>query len=217
MCFRFISRMVMKTKKNLEDAIKSGDKSRVREIILTQLEKHAGDREALEMVMMAVNSDAGIYDHDDGAFRVLERDSWSGAYADELKEALKRNFSLRGLRLYVDVTTELATNAEARRHGEEIDRLAIVEVNEKIEDIEDAQVLENKPSETRDVPINTETPKSGKTSQSKIIAYILMIAGAAAAIVGLCVSLKLLMGLGIIIILLGSAVGYLAIAGGNSK
>ena len=44
------------------------------------------------------------------------------------------------------------------------------------------------------------------------IAYIIMALGAAAVIVSLCVSLKFLLGIGIGVIMLGSAVGYRGVA-----
>lgn len=205
----------MKTRKALEEALYAGDKTRVREIVLDELGKRAGHREALEIVTLAISGEEKIYDPDDGSVRVLEKESWSAAYVDELRAALKRNFSLKGLKLYMDVTTELATNPVARRNGEEIDRLTIVEVDE------DNEIIDDKPDNTSVAPLgqDTEAKKESAVSNQKtslsltqLVGYVMIIAGVIASIVGLCIPLRLLLGIGIVVILGGSALGYVAIA-----
>lgn len=60
-------------------------------------------------------------------------------------------------------------------------------------------------------PAPTEI-KSHKSSKcAKIIGYIMMALGAAAAIVALCVPLRFLLGIGIGVVMIGSAVTYLNI------
>lgn len=199
----------MKTQKALEDALKAGDKIRVREIVLEELGKRAGHRDALEIVTFAISGDENIYDPDDGSVRVLEKEFWSAAYVDELRSTLGRNFSLKGLKLYMDVTTELANNPDARRNGEEIDRLAIVEVNDN-NDMPDAVSTVMQEQENQAGQMVSEHKNS--ISATQMAGYILIIAGVIASIVGLCIPLRLLLGIGIVVILGGAALGYVAIS-----
>lgn len=96
-----------------------------------------------------------------------------------MQEDLTCNFSLPKFRLY--------TETQALRHA-------------------DRDYYFGREAITASTEEYTENRKSSVTIRR--IAYIIMALGAAAVIVSLCVPMKFLLGIGIGVIMLGSAVGY---------
>lgn len=215
---------MIRTRKQLEDALHNHDSGEVREIIIKLLQLKAQRRETLELVTIAISKGENLFEPDDGELRVLERENWSAGYCDELAEAVKMNFSLKKLQMYSEVAMELARNPEARKRGESIDEAARV-MEMEIQDVTTPDStpvssaarpsrLTNSSSnqeKTDESPVNNPKTERTKKSAVKIIGYVLILMGIAAAIVGICVPVKFLIGLGIGVIMLGSAVTYLGI------
>ena len=170
----------MKSRKQLEEALKAKDKMRVRAIVMEALEYHAGKREALEVVAFALDSDVELFEPEDGRLRRLPREQWGPEYEREVREGLKENFSFPALQTYADIVTEMAANPEMGASPQE-------------EEASDSGRAIRKPN-----PL-------------KVVGYIIMLLGVAAAIVAVCIPLRFLIGLGIGVFMLGSVVTYLAI------
>lgn len=104
---------------------------------------------------------------------------------------------------YADSAAELT--------GEQLDKLT--------EDLKSNFSLEKYRLFTEAYAILAENPgyydkkaaSSGSTSPGKIFGFILMVLGCAAAIVGLCVPVKFLLGIGIGVFMIGTAVVYINI------
>lgn len=132
---------------------------------------------------------------------------------DSLREDLKVNFSLPKYRLYTEVQALMVENPNYfSDRQEEIDELVTypdgtLAITEEVTDgkITAASVSET-PMSDAERHMSRRKPKASAVSRK--FGYGVMAAGAAAAIVGLCVPVRLLIGLGIGVIMLGSAIVY---------
>lgn len=189
------------------EAVKAGRVDEVRAYIIDGLGRHADRTSTLEMVKYAVVNTPDIFDEDEEEFYSLPKDEWNAAYADTLRRELKTGFTRDRVMLYADVEMYLASHPEARQR---VPVEAILSVSEVLDEsdyveedriaIESVEIIEKATEDTGEHP-----------SVAKIIGYIILIAGLVVSIVGLCIPLNFLVGLGIGVIMIGSAVVYLAL------
>ena len=104
-------------KKKLENAVKSGNVEQVRALLIELLDKAAGKKETIESVTYAVSNMDNLFDADDGTVYELKPEAYTEAFADSVRNDLKRNFSSKKLHLYTEVESRLATVRDAQIDG----------------------------------------------------------------------------------------------------
>ena len=170
-------------KKTLQIAIEANDLPQVRSLLIEMIRRSPGNVPALEDITETISSVPGLFEPDDGKTYAPSARDMTETLIDSLLEDLSCNFSLPKFRLY--------TETQALRHADR--------------DYYSGREIGNAPAD--------EYAGNRKNSgMIRRIAYIIMALGAAAVIVSLCVSLKFLLGIGIGVIMLGSAVGYRGVA-----
>lgn len=166
-------------KEKLNKAIEANDIVLVKEIVIDAVTNHAGRRETLELVAVAVEKAPHIFVEDDGEKFPADSKYWTETLKLNLREKLKNNFSREKLKLFTEISSDITTHPEKERseYGEVVPR------------------------------------QKGKSQNKvgKIIGYSVMCVGIVAAIVGLCIPLRLLLGLGIGVFMIGSGITYTAL------
>ena len=119
---------------------------------------------------------------------------------ETLRADLDRNFSLEKVRLYTEVESIKARDPRYFRDREKQMRAMAEEAGEALA----AAPAPAAPSDQAD-------PAERPAPATRVIGYVIMALGAAAAITALCVPVKFLLGLGIGIFLLGTAVTYMTL------
>lgn len=223
--------------KKMEQAVKAGDSEAARALIVQELWEHPGRPATLDMVTYAMENMPDLFDEEVGTLVIEERENWDEEYRESLAGSLAGNFSRDRLKLFTEVSAALVT--EKTPHAEsvrdkgyptvaEVEQVVVedccgncrVEVVERVRNVappdngvcavtsgDTVLALAETAERIEDHRINA--PEHGKAA--KIAGYVMMGAGAVAAVVGLCVKLTMLLGIGIGLILVGSAVVYNAI------
>lgn len=184
-------------KKKLKAAVEAADVPQVRSILVDIIGHGAGDTASIEDVTEAIANTPGIFEPDDGKFYAARPEDMTETLIETLRSDLDRNFSLEKVRLYTEVESIKARRPHYFRDREKQMR-AMAE--------ETCEVLAVVP-ELSDQADPAERPAPA----ARVIGYVIMALGAAAAITALCVPVKFLLGLGIGIFLLGTAVTYMTL------
>lgn len=227
--------------KKMEQAVKARDREAVRALIVQGLRERPGRPETLDMVTYAIEKVPDLFDEQSGTIVPVDRADWDEQYCESLAESLTDNFSRDRLKLYTDVCAALVTGDAPCHVGKdesrskegyptvgEVEQVVVedrygndrVEVIERVENVtppdtgvcavssEDAvEDLSETADKIEDHRLNA--PEHGKAARTS--GFVMMGAGAATAVVGLCISMSMLLGIGIALILVGSAVVYNAI------
>lgn len=176
-------------KNKIREAIEANDITRVRVLLIESMSKNAGKSAALTEISETVSSLKDLFEPDNGK-------AYPGAHEmtevglKELTEDLHQNFSLPKYRLFTEVHARIARDPE----------FSLSEEPEVTENLEAS-------------PLQPQRPRS----ITKTIGFILMILGAACSIVGICTGVKFMIGLGIGVIMLGSAIVYSGIPRSSSS
>lgn len=202
-------------KKKLKAAVEASDIPQVRSILIDIIEHGAGDTTTIEDVTEAISKTPGIFDADDGKFYASRPEEMTETLIESLREDLDRNFSLEKVRLFTEVESIKAGSPHYFRDREKnlasvadyaCDTLSIEE------EVEDGRVTAAHVSDTpHECAADAGRNADGRKPAARIVGYAIMAAGAVAAIVGLCVPVKFLLGLGIGVFLLGTAITYMAL------
>ncbi len=208
-------------KRTLKAAMEAGDVARVRGILLDALRRKPGNKETLESVRMAMTSVEGIFDEAGEPLYTLPPEEWNESYARSLEAALVKNFTSERLGHYTEVVVAL----ESRRHdpsapadapspaGDSLDEEIEIRVARLTEIVPPEEVVELTEREASDDAEDEEGREVRKGhSATKIFGYVLILLGAAAAIVGMCVPAHFIIGLGIGTLMIGSAIAYIGIS-----
>lgn len=187
-------------KKKLKAAVEAADVPQVRSILVDIIGHGAGDTATIEDVTEAIANTPGIFEPDDGKFYAERPEDMTETLIETLRADLDRNFSLEKVRLYTEVESIKARDPRYFRDREKQMRAMAEEAGE-------ALAAAPEPAEPSDQADPTERPAPA----ARVIGYVIMALGAAAAITALCVPVKFLLGLGIGIFLLGTAVTYMTL------
>lgn len=216
-----------KAKKRIDEAAKYNDIGTIRELIIDVLTRRPADRESLDIVAYAMDKSPDLFDEDDMTVETLSKEEWTDGYARKVGDALKRNFSRRKLSMYAETMTELARNPKAHelanekesdgaRYAARMERQAAKEeaaLQDSLRKAEERDAREEEKLREGKARYESDAVLSERVARPsgvmKIIGYILMALGAATSIVGLCVPVRFMIGLGIGIILLGIALVYI--------
>lgn len=187
-------------KKKLKAAVEAADVPQVRSILVDIIGHGAGDTATIEDVTEAIANTPGIFEPDDGKFYAERPEEMTETLIETLRADLDRNFSLEKVRLYTEVESIKARDPRYFRDREKQMRAMAEEAGE-------ALAAAPEPAEPSDQADPAERPAPA----ARVIGYVIMALGAAAAITALCVPVKFLLGLGIGIFLLGTAVTYMTL------
>lgn len=187
-------------KKKLKAAVEAADVPQVRSILVDIIGHGAGDTATIEDVTEAIANTPGIFEPDDGKFYSERPEDMTETLIETLRADLDRNFSLEKVRLYTEVESIKARDPRYFRDREKQMRAMAEEAGE-------ALAAAPEPAEPSDQADPAERPAPA----ARVIGYVIMALGAAAAITALCVPVKFLLGLGIGIFLLGTAVTYMTL------
>lgn len=192
-----------KYRKKIEKALQAGDTAAVRRELLDIARNHADNAGALDAVKLAISKSKDLFVKDNGAFRFEKRRDWSAEYRDRLAEALKSNFSREKLSALVEVELALKSDSDASKGHET--------VKEDISADADAVAPEMHLSEKIPADDQWSHPERCKLSGVKIAGYVMMLLSLAAIIVALCIPITWLLGVGIAVFMIATAVTYLNI------
>ena len=187
-------------KKKLKAAVEAADVPQVRSILVDIIGHGAGDTATIEDVTEAIANTPGIFEPDDGKFYAERPEDMTETLIETLRADLDRNVSLEKVRLYTEVESIKARDPRYFRDREKQMRAMAEEAGE-------ALAAAPEPAEPSDQADPAERPAPA----TRVIGYVIMALGAAAAITALCVPVKFLLGLGIGIFLLGTAVTYMTL------
>lgn len=187
-------------KKKLKAAVEAADVPQVRSILVDIIGHGAGDTATIEDVTEAIANTPGIFEPDDGKFYAERPEDMTETLIETLRADLDRNFSLEKVRLYTEVESIKARDPRYFRDREKQMRAMAEEACE-------ALAAAPEPAEPSDQADPAERPAPA----ARVIGYVIMALGAAAAITALCVPVKFLLGLGIGVFLLGTAVTYMTL------
>lgn len=189
-------------KKKLKAAVEAADVPQVRSILVDIIGHGAGDTATIEDVTEAIANTPGIFEPDDGKFYAERPEDMTETLIETLRADLDRNFSLEKVRLYTEVESIKARDPRYFRDREKQMRAMAM-----AEEAGEALAAAPGPAEPSDQADPAERPAPA----ARVIGYVIMALGAAAAITALCVPVKFLLGLGIGIFLLGTAVTYMTL------
>lgn len=184
-------------KKKLKAAVEAADVPQVRSILVDIIGHGAGDTATIEDVTEAIANTPGIFEPDDGKFYAERPEDMTETLIETLRADLDRNFSLEKVRLYTDVESIKARRPHYFRDREK-------QMRDMAEETCEALAAAPEPAEPSD-------PAERPAPAARVIGYVIMALGAAAAITALCVPVKFLLGLGIGVFLLGTAVTYMTL------
>ncbi len=178
-------------KKKLKAAVEAADVPQVRSILVDIIGHGAGDTATIEDVTEAIANTPGIFEPDDGKFYAERPEDMTETLIETLRADLDRNFSLEKVRLYTEVESIKARDPRYFRDREKQMRAMAEEAGE-------ALAAAPEPAEPSDQADPAERPAPA----ARVIGYVIM---------ALCVPVKFLLGLGIGIFLLGTAVTYMTL------
>lgn len=174
-------------KERIRKAVESQDTASLRALLIESISVHAGRPETLIEISEIISTVPALFDTDDGK-SYPSADEMTPRSLDALGEDLKINFSLPKYRLFTEVCARIARDPDFSLR----------------ESSREEEVINGAGASNADNPYASQS--RGKSL--RILGFILMAAGLATSIVGLCVPVRFMIGLGIGVIMLGSAVAY---------
>ncbi|MDE6006181.1 MAG: hypothetical protein K2G67_01325 [Muribaculaceae bacterium] len=169
-------------KNKITKAIQANDIPQARELLIEMMSSRAGNTKTILEISETIASTPGIFDTDDGKTYPVAHEITEEHLAI-LSEDLRRNFSLPKFRLFTEVHARIVRDPDF-----------------------------NLKSSSSNPESNSEDNKKRRHCRPLlIVGYILMALGIVASIVGICVPVRFLIGLGIGVLMLGLAVTYSAI------
>ena len=169
--------------KAFKEALDANNLPRVRELLIETITNEADDTDHLETLKTVIETTPGLFDDDNGKFYAPTAADMTPALTMELIDDLKSNFSLEKFRLLTEVYA--------------------LRVDGYMPDDEVNPVKASEPSGSK-----TSGGDKPKCSCGKVAGWVILILGLAGAIVGLCVPVKFLLGLGIGVFMLGLVLLY---------
>lgn len=214
-------------KKKLQQAIEAHDVPTVRNILIEMVTAKGGSVSALEDMAGAIAATKDLFVKDDGKIYASSAKELTATEIEALREDVKQNFSVPKFKLLAEVQ-------EIERTHPSYFKNRVQEVNLNVdyaEDtmIEDTMIIEEEivadrvvvaeiadrpdKSDPADCPgsldCSSRPDKSGRAI--KICGYVIMLLGLVTSIVGLCIPVRFMIGLGIGVLMLGAGIIYVSI------
>ena len=235
MGWAFTTLIIRNMKKKLEQAIKSADVAEVRNILLEMVSSKGGSVTMIEEMAHAIGSTENLFDKDDGKIYANSAKELTQTQIDALREDVKRNFSIPKFKLLAevqeierthpsyfkervkDVTEEIeyadgsSMTVEEHIVDDEMVNLEAAD-NDLRTPVNDSEKVITETGKETSANIGQEEDEPKKKSAGKLFGYILLLTGLAVSIVGLCVSVNFLLGLGIGIMMIGAGTVYVSLS-----
>lgn len=173
-------------KNKIQKAVEANDIPKIRLLLIELMATRAGKTDVLMEISETISSVPGLFEKDNGKTYPSASDITPEGL-EKLRLDLADNFSLPKYRLFTE------TNARMQRDPN-------FELQPETPPEETLEGLLTEPEKTK------ETKPRNKPLQ--LVGFILIILGAVTSIVGLCVPVRFMIGLGIGVILLGAATAY---------
>lgn len=169
---------------------------RIREILIEIVSGRNHDTEIIEDITEVVGNTEGLFEPDDGTANATAASELTLSSIETLRERIRENFSLQKFRVLAEVQEILRKDPDfyERRESGLRDTITLAAERAEICRQTDAEREENRTNPGR--------------RATRIFGYILILCGIAAAIVGVAVPVRLLLGVGIGTAMLGIAVTY---------
>ena len=182
--------------KGLQKAVAGGDIVAVREILVEMVSGKTRSVERVEEITEVVGNMGGLFEPDDGKRYAAHASELTQCSVAELKEDVRANFSLPKFRLLSEVC-ELLRDAPAYYEGRgRTLRDTICSAAEQ------AEICSQVDSE-REEELAHPGGKAGR-----IVGYVMIAIGFAASVTGVCLPVNFLTGVGIGVLMLGTAMVY---------
>lgn len=177
-------------KNAFSEALAANDLPKVRNLLIETIRNESNQTAPIETVTEVLETTPGLFDEDNGKTYAPTAQEMTPALTAQLIEDLKSNFSLEKFKLLTEVY--------ALRVGQ-------TPLEQSVEEAlnEDSPATDEGKNEADDEAYRKPVGKGGR-----MLGAVFMILGVAAAIVGLCVPVKFLLGLGIGVFMLGTALLY---------
>lgn len=192
----------------LRKAVAAHDVPEVRAEIIRLITDSAGNRNSLESVAYAIERLPDLFDEDNGSMKGTTVADNSPVLRETMHTELERNFSREKLSLYADLC--VAAVMDHREHCPEAGANGEAEAEAYEVDAIETSMVEADNAEDIKGPSAPEPPVENRRKGS-LAGWIILGIGVILSIVGLCVSFKLLMGIGIGVLMVGSMTLYLEI------
>lgn len=176
-------------KNKIKKAVEANDIPKIRLLLIELMATRAGKTSVLMEISETISSVPGLFEKDNGKTYPSAIDLTPEGL-ERLRLDLADNFSLPKYRLFTEANARMQRDPDFQLHSP-------IPKKETLEGIL-ATPEEPKDSIPRNKPL-------------LIVGFILMILGAVTSIVGLCVPVRFMIGLGIGVILLGAATAYAAL------
>ena len=207
--FRFVHYEKHTTMKDaLRKKVAEHDVPGARAIIIRLITDSAGKRSSLESVAYAIEKLPDLFDEDNGSMRGITVADNSPVLRETMHTELENNFSREKLSLYAD----LCVSAEMDRREHCTETGADGEAEAEAYEVNAIETSIAEADNTGDVEEPTAPEPVAETRRKGSLAgWIILGIGVVLSIVGLCISFKLLMGIGIGVLMVGSMTLYLDI------
>lgn len=186
--------------KALKEAIEANNLPAIREALVNIIVNDAGKIIPVETVTEVLETTPGIFDVDNGKTYDEKDYQNPSQLIDELIKDLKSNFSPEKFGLLTEICVVQVSEGKKYQMPEDETSAVLVE-----------ELQAAKPASDAGSKKEEQEYGKPKCNCGKIINIVIMALGCAAAIVGLCVPVKFLLGLGIGVFMLGTALLYMQI------
>lgn len=207
-------------RKALQKAIDAHDITGIRMILIDMASKPAGGISSINDITETIIDVPDLFEKDDGREYAPSPREMTEDLITSLRDDLYENFSLEKFRLLTEVREIERTNPKYFKNRtrtvktEEFYPDGTLEITEHIvgDDIVTAEVVEMEAAgepEQESKASGTVAATAARYRQfSQLFGYVIILLGVAAAIVGICVPVYFLIGVGIGVMMLGSALVY---------
>lgn len=191
-------------KKILKDALKAHDLDKARTVLVEMMTKTPGNVTVLEDIRESIEKTPDLFQVDDGKFYARSAEEMTETLIEELRKDLTTNFSLPKYRLYTEVQALKNSNPKYYNGRQEVCgpiryEIAVEAIEETVPALGDEECYAK------------EVRRRHRISLGRGIGLAVIIAGLVASIVGICVPVRFMIGLGIGVLMLGATVVYTAI------
>lgn len=191
-------------KKILRDALEAGDMTKARTVLVEMMTKTPGNVTVLEDIRETIEKTPDLFQADDGKFYARSAEEMTETLIEELRKDLTTDFSLPKYRLYTEVQALKNSNPKYYKGRQEV-----------CEPIRDEIVVEaieeSGPESEYDEMAEKKIRHRHRSAAGRGFGLAVIVLGLVASIVGICVPVRFLIGLGIGVLMLGATVAYTAI------
>lgn len=203
-------------RKALQKAIDAHDITGIRMILIDMASKPTGGISSINDITEAIIDVPDLFEKDDGREYAPSPREMTEDLITSLRDDLSENFSLEKFRLLTEVREIERTNPHYFKNRtrtvktEEFYPDGTLEITEHIEgdDIVTAEVIEMEPIQESGASGTVAATAARYRQFSQLFGYVIILLGVAAAIVGICLPVYFLIGVGIGVMMLGSALVY---------